>query len=118
MIFPQHAGLFALREVCALLGADVPTAVQLVRQEPALLDVPAKTLEYNIRVRQGDASKQALSEGGCWSLGWCRILGSADAHASFWEGVTSMCGVSKDCSCSYVASHLLALHGSLRTSRQ
>jgi hypothetical protein len=109
MIPPQHAGLFALREVCALLGADVPTAVQLVRQEPALLDVPAKTLENNIRVRHGDASKQALSEGGCWSLGLCRILGSADAHASSWEGVTSMCGVSKDCSCSYVAS-TICLH--------
>jgi hypothetical protein len=44
-------GLFALREVCKLLEADVGLVLQLVEQEPELLDVPARSLQDNIRVR-------------------------------------------------------------------
>jgi hypothetical protein len=45
------AGLFALQELCKLLEADVGVVLQLVQQEPGLLDVPARSLEDNIRVR-------------------------------------------------------------------
>lgn len=46
-----HTGLFALRELCKLLDADVGVVLQLVQQEAGLLDVPARSLEENARVR-------------------------------------------------------------------
>jgi hypothetical protein len=46
-----HTGLFALRELCKLLDADVGVVLQLVQQERGLLDVPATSVEDNTRVR-------------------------------------------------------------------
>jgi len=47
-----HAGLFALSELCKLMGIDVTAALQLVQQVPGLLDVPSRTIEDNVRVSE------------------------------------------------------------------
>lgn len=41
--------LFALSELCKLMGIDVTAALQLVQQVPGLLDVPSRTIEDNVR---------------------------------------------------------------------
>lgn len=40
--------LFALRQLCKLLDADVGTALELVKEEPSLLDTPASSLEARL----------------------------------------------------------------------
>lgn len=48
---PAGTGLFALRQLCTLLGADVGSALELVKREPGLLDTPASSLEARLGVR-------------------------------------------------------------------
>jgi molybdopterin/thiamine biosynthesis adenylyltransferase len=62
------AGLFALKELCKLLSADIGTALELVKQQPSLLDTPSRTLEAHVRVSHAAAAASLASSGSMYLL--------------------------------------------------